>query len=127
MLKIDFRIKSYDPFKFLGLLPPFPCGAHMAPHHSYHRRGLMFQDMSTLQCGIPRLMNGDHVTQLVMVVGTRADPGLNASTKHQQNPNYRPCYRSVCSLGYRLEDKGQTGITGTYPTQCHHNGEVLSI
>jgi hypothetical protein len=37
------------------------------------------------------------------------------------------CYRSVCSLGHRLEDKGQTGVTGTYPTQCHHNGEVLSI
>jgi hypothetical protein len=22
---------------------------------------------------------------------------------------------------------GQTGITGTYPTQCHHDGKVLSI
>jgi hypothetical protein len=22
---------------------------------------------------------------------------------------------------------GQTGETGTFPTQCHHNGEVLSI
>jgi hypothetical protein len=22
---------------------------------------------------------------------------------------------------------GQTGVTGTYPTQCHHDGEVLSI
>jgi len=26
-----------------------------------------------------------------------------------------------------LEDRGQTGVTGTYPIQCHHNGEVLSI
>jgi hypothetical protein len=26
---------------------------------------------------------------------------------------------------YKVED--QTGIAGTYPTQCHHNGEVLSI
>jgi hypothetical protein len=29
------------------------------------------------------------------------------------------------SKGYKVE--GQTGVTGTYPTQCHHNGEVLSI
>jgi hypothetical protein len=27
--------------------------------------------------------------------------------------------------GYKVE--GQTGITGTYPTQCHHDGEVLSL
>jgi hypothetical protein len=27
--------------------------------------------------------------------------------------------------GYEVE--GQTGVTGTYPTQCHHNGEVLSL
>jgi hypothetical protein len=29
------------------------------------------------------------------------------------------------SKGYKVE--GQTGVTETYPTQCHHNGEVLSI
>jgi hypothetical protein len=29
------------------------------------------------------------------------------------------------SKGYKVE--GQTGITGTYPTQCHHDGEVLSF
>jgi hypothetical protein len=29
------------------------------------------------------------------------------------------CYRKVCSLGQWL--------TGTFPTQCHHNGEVLSV
>ena len=29
------------------------------------------------------------------------------------------------SKGYKVE--GQIGVTGTYPTQCHHNGEVLSI
>jgi hypothetical protein len=29
------------------------------------------------------------------------------------------------SNGYEVE--GQTGITGTYPTQCHHDGEVLSL
>ena len=29
------------------------------------------------------------------------------------------------SRGYKIE--GQTGVTGTYPTQCHHNEEVLSI
>jgi hypothetical protein len=27
--------------------------------------------------------------------------------------------------GYKVE--GQTGVTGTYPTQCHHDGEVLSL
>jgi hypothetical protein len=27
--------------------------------------------------------------------------------------------------GLRFE--GQTGVTGTNPTQCHHNGMVLSI
>jgi predicted metal-dependent hydrolase len=37
------------------------------------------------------------------------------------------CYRTVCSLGQRLKDRGQTGITGTFPTQCHHDEEVLSI
>jgi hypothetical protein len=25
------------------------------------------------------------------------------------------------------EVEGQTGVTGTYPTQCHHDGEVLSL
>ena len=29
------------------------------------------------------------------------------------------------SSGYEVE--GQTGVTGTYPTQCHHDGEVLSL
>jgi hypothetical protein len=29
------------------------------------------------------------------------------------------------SNGYETE--GQTGVTGTYPTQCHHDGEVLSL
>jgi hypothetical protein len=27
--------------------------------------------------------------------------------------------------GYKIE--GQIGITGTSPTQCHHNGMVLSL
>jgi hypothetical protein len=27
--------------------------------------------------------------------------------------------------GYKIE--GQTGVTGTNPTQCHHNGMVLSL
>jgi hypothetical protein len=37
------------------------------------------------------------------------------------------CYRTVCSLGQRLKDRDQTGVTGTFPTQCHLNGEVLSV
>jgi len=27
--------------------------------------------------------------------------------------------------GYKVES--QIGVTGTYPTQCHHDGEVLSL
>jgi hypothetical protein len=27
--------------------------------------------------------------------------------------------------GYKIES--QTGVTGTYPTQCHHDGKILSI
>jgi hypothetical protein len=27
--------------------------------------------------------------------------------------------------GYKVE--GQTGVTGTYLTQCHHDGKVLSL
>jgi hypothetical protein len=27
--------------------------------------------------------------------------------------------------GYKIES--QTGVTGTNPTQCHHNGTVLSL
>jgi hypothetical protein len=37
------------------------------------------------------------------------------------------CYRAVCILGHRLQDSGQTGVTGTFPTQCHLDGEVLSV
>jgi hypothetical protein len=38
-----------------------------------------------------------------------------------------PCYHIVCSLGQRMKDRDQTGVTGTFPTQCHLNGEVLSV
>jgi hypothetical protein len=41
--------------------------------------------------------------------------------------SFSDCYRTVCSLGHRLEDRGQTGTTGTFPTQCHLDGEVLSV
>jgi hypothetical protein len=34
---------------------------------------------------------------------------------------------TVCSLGHRLKDRDQTGVTGTFPTQCHLDGEVLSV
>jgi hypothetical protein len=27
--------------------------------------------------------------------------------------------------GYKVE--GQIGVTGTYPTQCHHDGKALSL
>jgi hypothetical protein len=37
------------------------------------------------------------------------------------------CYRTVCSLGQRIKDRDQIGVTGTFPTQCHLNGEVLSV
>jgi hypothetical protein len=44
-------------------------------------------------------------------------PALNASTVIAQFV--------ARSSGYEVE--GQTGVTGTYPTQCHHDGEVLSL
>jgi hypothetical protein len=47
-----------------------------------------------------------------------------------QHHNLKPigqCYRTVCSLGHRLKDRDQTGVTGTFPTQCHLDGEVLSV
>jgi hypothetical protein len=37
------------------------------------------------------------------------------------------CYRAVCILGHRLQDSGQTGVTGTFPTHYHLDGEVLSV
>jgi hypothetical protein len=45
----------------------------------------------------------------------------------QEVPNTLACYHTVCSLGQRLKDRDQTGVTGTFPTQCHLNGEVLSV
>jgi predicted RNase H-like nuclease (RuvC/YqgF family) len=51
--------------------------------------------------------------------------------KEEENPCLRnlnhKCYRAVCILGHRLQDSGQTGVTGTFPTQCHLDGEVLSV
>jgi hypothetical protein len=43
------------------------------------------------------------------------------------NANMRMCYRTVCSSGQRLKDRDQTGVTGTFPNQCHLDGEVLSV
>jgi len=40
---------------------------------------------------------------------------------------YEGCYRAVCSKDKGLRFEGQTGVTGTNPTQCHRNGMVLSI
>jgi hypothetical protein len=37
------------------------------------------------------------------------------------------CYRTVCRRDKSLKFEGQTGVTGTNPTQCHHNGMVLSL
>jgi hypothetical protein len=55
----------------------------------------------------------------------------SGSTVHatQTTSNFHMCsviMQFVARLnGYEIE--GQTGITGTYPTQCHHDGEVLSL
>jgi hypothetical protein len=40
-------------------------------------------------------------------------------------PFPHPSISKARSNGYNIE--GQTGVTGTYPTQCHHNWEVLSL
>jgi hypothetical protein len=40
---------------------------------------------------------------------------------------YSPVIAQFVARSKRLKDKGQTGKTGTFPTQCHLNGEVLSI
>jgi hypothetical protein len=42
-------------------------------------------------------------------------------------PYMGSCYRTVCRRDKSLRFKGQTGVTGTNPTQCHHNGMVLSL
>ena len=34
-------------------------------------------------------------------------------------------YHAVCILGHKLHDSGKTGVTGTFPTQCHLDGEVF--
>jgi hypothetical protein len=54
---------------------------------------------------------------LVASVGTRADLGFNATTMHQQNPNYRPFQQhlqSRCSLT-RGRDRGgcRTKVSAT--------------
>jgi hypothetical protein len=36
-----------------------------------------------------------------------------------------PVIAQFVARSKRLKNRGQTGITGTYPTQCHLNGEVL--
>jgi hypothetical protein len=38
-----------------------------------------------------------------------------------------PVIAQFVARSKRLKDKGQTGEIGTFPTQCHLNGEVLSI
>jgi hypothetical protein len=38
-----------------------------------------------------------------------------------------PIIAQFVARSKRLKDKGQTGETGTFPTQCHLNGEVLYI
>jgi hypothetical protein len=49
---------------------------------------------------------------------------LNSNMLSEQ---LEPCYHTVCRKDKSLRFEGQTGITGTNPTQCHHNGMVLSL
>jgi hypothetical protein len=46
---------------------------------------------SSTACGSPKSRsNMTKDPQNLVIVGTGADPGFNATTAHQQNPNYRP-------------------------------------
>jgi hypothetical protein len=40
---------------------------------------------------------------------------------------YQAYYHAVCILGHRQRDGGKTSVTGTFPTQCHLDGEVLFV
>jgi hypothetical protein len=61
-------------------------------------------------------------------VGTGADPGFNASTMHQQNPNYRPFrqhLRSRCSL---TRGRGRGGYrTQVSVTKLGHRSVIITL
>jgi hypothetical protein len=64
----------------------------------------------------------------------RYDPEIHEDIHRSQGPPFTRgvetvghYYRTICSLGHRLKDRDQIGITKTFPTQCHLNGEVLSV
>jgi hypothetical protein len=44
-------------------------------------------------------------------VGTGADPGFNASTMHQQNPNYRP-FGNTCEADEVSPEVEAGGVVG---------------
>jgi hypothetical protein len=51
-------------------------------------------------------------------VGTRADPGFNASTTHQQNPNYQP-FDNTCEedeVSPEVEAGGVAGLKCLQPS-----------
>jgi hypothetical protein len=61
-------------------------------------------------------------------VGTGEDPGFNASTMHQQNPNYRPFrqhLRSRCSL---TRGRGKGGYrTQVFVTKLGHRSVIITL
>jgi hypothetical protein len=73
--------------------------------------------MTNPQKGIWSFYNSRH-DQSTMGI----DPMNNISNN---NKNTLCSYIISTEKGYKIED--QTGVTGTYPTQHHHNGEVISL
>jgi hypothetical protein len=47
--------------------------------------------------------------------------------KYGHYKNHCPCYRTICRRDKSLKFEGKIGVIGTNPTQCHHNGMVLSL
>jgi hypothetical protein len=45
----------------------------------------------------------------------------------KRKPSFVPVIAQFVARIKGLRFEGQTGITGTNPTQCHHNGMVLSL
>jgi hypothetical protein len=77
----------------------------------------------------------EYLGHIVSPEGVRVDPKKVAAMKDCLCPKTLKSLRGFLGhviaqfvarkKGYKVE--GQTGVTGTYPTQCHHDGEVLSL
>jgi hypothetical protein len=61
-------------------------------------------------------------------VGTGADPGFNASTTHQQNPNYRPFRQHLRSRRSLTRGRGRGGYrTQVSVTKLGHRSVIITL